>query len=168
MADYKISQLTPVTPTSDDLLEVSHTTDSGVTFNSGSVSVGTLSSAVADNITATDIEYSSGVSVGDKLDELSTGLFKAINYTSGSITLNAGGAINVTAADMDINSFPTGYVPLALVSWYATANGVFARSIDITATSTSSFCVLKSVETTSVTFQYQAKILYVKSAYAPV
>ena len=91
MADYKISQLTPVTPTSDDLLEVSHTTDSGVTFNTGSVSVDTLSSAVADNITAADIEYSSGVSVADKIDDLArvtTGQLTKDSNVIGNVEVN--------------------------------------------------------------------------------
>lgn len=86
MADYKISQLTPVTPTSDDLLEVSHTTDGGATYNTGSVSVDTLSDAVADNITAADIEYSSGVSVADKLDDLTTPVISSVTWNDTNVT----------------------------------------------------------------------------------
>lgn len=131
--------------------------------NNGSIYIITDAS-----ITAADVEYTSGVSVGDKLDDLSTGLFKVVTYQKTSITLGAGGAINITGNDVGYTAFPTGYVPLALYGWYADANGVFARSVDINAISTASFCVLRSVESVSLTFTYQVKILFVKSAYAPI
>ena len=125
MADYKISQLTPVTPTSDDLLEVSHTTDGGVTFNTGSVSVADLSSAVADNITAADIEYSSGVSVKDKLNSLSS-LVKSVFLTS-SMTCNYAdnttiGYRSTTGDKVDITTltgYPSNKTVLGVVVEYA-------------------------------------------------
>ena len=130
MADYKISQLTPVTPTSDDLLEVSHTTDSGVTYNTGSVSVDTLSSAVADNITAADIEYSSGVSVADKLNSLSS-LVKSVLLTS-SMTCNYAdnttiGYRSTTGDKVDITSvtgYPTNKTVLGVSVEYAYVGSV--------------------------------------------
>ena len=110
MADYKISQLTPVTPTSDDLLEVSHTTDSGVTYNTGSVSVDTLSSAVADNITAADIEYSSGVSVADKIDELLTDTSHFMMYQESIMSYLQGGVIvnQIDPSETPEHSAPSG------------------------------------------------------------
>ena len=100
----------------------------------------------------------------DEQTDITNPLFKIKNYESSSLTIPANGALNVTANQMGITAI-SGYTPIALVGWYTGSNDTFARSIEITATGTSSFCVLRNVGSSAYTGTYQVKILYVKTAY---
>lgn len=127
------------------------------------------------NATAQDISYDGSTdTVWDKVEgvkatldgqtDASNPLFKIKNYESSSLTVPANGAVNVTANQMGISAI-TGYTPIAVAGWYTGSNDTFARSVDITATGGSSFCVLRNVGAMAYTGTYQVKILYVKSAY---
>lgn len=126
--------------------------------NNGSIYIITDAS-----ITADDIEYSSGVSVGDKLDDLSN-LTKLIFSGNISKTISAGGVVAITGSEL--GSLPAGYTPIGLLSQYTTNTNVSLISYDIaTFGSASQFGLLKNWGTTDASVIVNYRTLVMKSAY---
>lgn len=126
--------------------------------NNGSIYIITDAS-----ITADDVEYSSGVSVGDKLDDLSS-LTKIIFSGNISKTIPAGGVVALTGSEL--GTLPAGYTAIGLLSQYATNSNVTLVSYDVAAFGVSSqFGVLKNWGTTQANVTVNYRTLVMKSAY---
>lgn len=116
-----------------------------------------------DTLAASDIPYSAGVSVADKLDSLS-GLTKIIFSGNIAKTIPAGGTIAITGSEL--GALPAGYTTIGLLSQYSTNSNVTLVSYDIAAFgSSSNFGVLKNWGTTQASVTVNYRILVMKSAY---
>ena len=127
--------------------------------NNGSIYIITDAS-----ITADDIEYSSGVSVGDKLDSLDN-LFLTQTYTA-TKTVNANGVVALLGSDMGYNSIPTGYTPIVYTFACTNSNDLFCNLNNISAIGGAQFGVIRNVSTGAQNDKVcNITITFVKSAY---
>lgn len=127
--------------------------------NNGSIYIITDAS-----ITADDIEYTSGVSVGDKLDSLDN-LFLTQTYTA-TKTVNANGVVALLGSDMGYNSIPTGYTPIVYTFACTNSNDLFCNLNNISAIGAAQFGVIRNVSSSAQNDKVcKVSITFVKSAY---
>lgn len=121
-------------------------------------------SKVVDGVTADDVEYSSGVSVGDKLDSLAN-LFLTQTYQA-TKTVAANGVVALLGSDMGYNSIPSGYTPIAYTFSCTNSNDLFCNLYSISAIGASQFAVIRNVSTAAQSDKTcNITITFVKSAY---
>ncbi len=124
---------------------------------------GTIYIITDEETTADDIPYTTGVSVGDKLDDLAN-LTKIIFSGNISKTITAGGVVALTGSEL--GALPAGYTAVGLLSQYSTHSNVTLISYDIAAFgSASQFGILKNWGTTNANVTVNYRTLVMKSAY---
>lgn len=132
--------------------------------SNASYPVNFLQATTLSIITAADIEYSSGVSVADKLADLNN-LFLTQTYTA-TKSVAANGVVALTGADMGYNSIPSGYTPIVFTFACTNSNDLFCNLNDISAIGASQFGVIRNVSTGAQNDKNCIiKITFVKSSY---
>lgn len=127
---------------------------------------GTLYILTDEETTADDIEYTSGVSVADKLGDLN-GLVKVVFSGNISKTLTANQNLGILGTEIiPTASMPSGYTVIGLLSSYSTNNNCIMYSYDASAVGTSgTFCFIKNNTASSQSITVNYRILFMKSDY---
>lgn len=122
--------------------------------------VNTINGTLAD--IQEDIGTVGETSLQDQIDSLNNKLattFKSVAY-SGEYTCPANGAVNITGAMIGLVAHPTGYTPIAILSYSTNNNNVVPRSINTASYNTGSMAVLVNNSSSAQSQTFQINILY--------
>lgn len=127
---------------------------------------GTLYILTDEETTAADIEYTSGVSVADKLGDLN-GLVKIVFSGNISKTLSSGQNLAILGNEVIASAdMPSGYTPITLLSSYSTNSNCTMYSYDAsTVGGTGTFCFIKNNTNSSQSIIVNYRVVFIKSSY---
>lgn len=119
-----------------------------------------------NTLAAADIEYTSGVSVADKLGDLN-GLVKIVFSGNISKTLSSGQNLAILGNEVIASAdMPSGYTPITLLSSYSTNSNCTMYSYDAsTAGGTGTFCFIKNNTNSSQSIIVNYRVVFIKSSY---